>query len=227
MAATPSDNSSDLTESLARGLGALEPRLADLGLYSKSVKNRDCPGPLAGVCRCGEALCIPAVVVTPVPAERVATAVRAVWPDIEDDPTWLSLAPESVTNLNARLRGAAGLPADATFIDKSFCGRWPGAGDVDVSWSTLVSELSDGGDDEAWAEELGTYIVCQLAWGGHVPALGLTTGWLLASGLRLASGLDVFAPDPTRADQFLAALDGARPGVWDTESVRGMWPDRC
>jgi len=216
-----------LTEALAIGLGVLEPRLADLGLCSKSVKNRDCPGPLAGVCRCGLDWCVPPLAIAVVPAERVATAVRSVWPAIEDAPTQLSLAPESVADLNARLRGAAGLPADVSFADRGFEWNGPGFTDADLRWSGYVESDEEFSGEEGWAEQRGTYIVCQLAWGGHVPALGLTTGWLLASGLRLADGLEAFAPDPARADEFLEALDDARPGIWDAETVRGMWPNRC
>ena len=39
-----------------------------------------------------------------------------------------------------------------------------------------------------------------------------------------ARGLEVYAPDPDRTERTLQALDGTRPGLWDAEDFRGMWP---
>ena len=217
------DDVLNLTEAMAVGLGHLEVRLIDLGVHSRFVKHLDCLGPKDGVCRCCEGWCIPPMYFWPVQATQVATAVRKVWPDMVTHIKDVSLDIDFVADLNARIRRAAGLPDAIQFVDQGDAYPWPGVpGRSD--WTGLIENMNEICDEEQCFDEWGVYIMSQLTWGQHVPVLGLTTGWLLASALRLARGRDVEAPNLTEADDFMEALDGGRPGLWDCESMRGKWP---
>ena len=220
-------------EALAVGLGRLEEGLAVLAVSSPLITNLNCLGARGGVCQClpeqkrgNPSWCIPPIPMPLVTAEQVAVAVRVVWPKIVAEASQIDLTADTVARVNAQLRGAAGMGSTVTFDDAGNVSRWPKSGDS-TGWSGLIAELQSDHDDEwkqQWEDELGCYIMAELAWNQHVPALGLTTGCLMAVGWRLARGLEVYAPDPDRTERTLQALDGTRPGLWDAEDFRGMWP---
>ena len=216
------------TDRLARSLGLLEKGLAHLGLYSQSISNPYCPGPVDGECvsPCWGGWCIPPIRMPQIDADRVADAVRVVWPEIVQEADKLDISASTVADLNARIRRAAGLPDDWQFLD-----RPPPLStdrDGDDSWQSFVSVMHESAAEypEQAVDEVGCYLIACLAWNTHVPALGLTTGWLLACALRIAQGVDVYAPDPAHLDTLLDALDGTRPGLTDAETLRAIWPHR-
>jgi len=223
-------------DALAVGLGQLEERFADRAAASKLVTRPDCRGPRDGNCGCAEAWCVPPISVAKVDTVRVVQAVRTVWPEVVTDVARLDVSVSSVAGLNARLRGAAGLPDKEQFFDQGMLtmnigskrialSPWPGCSNADTTWSTFAELWWEQCQEFGFGED--SWVVSQLAWGGHVPALGLSTGWILASSLRLRHGIDAYAPDPVNAERFLDALDGARPGIWDAEQLRSLWPCRC
>lgn len=226
------ESSAEFVEALAVGLGRLEEGLVEVAARSKYP---DCPGPVGPVCRCPEAryyYCLAPIVFPQVEAAAVAEAVRTVWPSLVARAVELDLRAQTVGDLNLELRLAAGLPGGWEFVDQGFPDSWPGLDDSDASWSGVLDYFrltdeewqDDPADAAQWFDEKGCYVVSVLTWGQHLPALGLTTGWLLASAMRLAKGLDACAP--TKIDRVLDALDAVRPGIWDGEDMRGLWPDR-
>jgi hypothetical protein len=148
-----------------------------------------------------------------VSTEQVEAAVRIAWPGVIEQARRgrLDLGTEVIAVLNARLRAGAGLPDAVVFED----GRPPS------TWSSLVDDIL-GGDGSPDLCDWDYAVMGQLAWGGHVPALTLSTAWLLISGLRLQAGKDAVAPRASLDDAFLAALDDTRPGLWDAEGMRAL-----
>jgi hypothetical protein len=146
---------------------------------------------------------------------QVEAAVTGTWPAVIEQSARAEIKLDDtkmIAELNARLKAGAGLPGGAEFDD----------GTEPSTWSGLVADCVDGtGRDNL--SHWDYVIICQLAWGGHVSALPLSTAWLLANGLRLQEAWPVCFPRPELDDAFFAALDGARPGIWDPESMRGLF----
>jgi hypothetical protein len=150
---------------------------------------------------------------TTVSAEQTCAAVAGTWPEVvaRAADNALSLDPADVSWLNARLRAHAGLPDHEAFDD----------GEPPSTWSSINDLVHD---DDSWeaVHDWGWAVLAQLTWGGHVPGLPLSTGWLLVSGLRVQAGAEPHAPDPDLDDAFLTALGDAGPDLWDAETLRAL-----
>jgi len=222
----------DLGDALASGLARLEKGLADLASESKLISQKDCSGPVAGACQCSSKSCHPSWCIPVIPWVRVEpsaveAAVGTVWPELVARADRLDLGAETVAALNAQIRRETGLQGDVVFRDSGAVEHWPEEVG-DNSWSNLERQIRELEMD--FPDDPPGYFHCMimssLAWDGHVPSLGLTTGWLLVAGLRFARGLSIPLPVPDRDEKFLDALDGVRPGLWDMETLRSFWPDR-
>lgn len=185
-------------DDLANGLARLETRLAALAAQNQSDAGWQ----------------VPAVIKVRLPAELVAEAVRAVWPQVAALARGgdLNLSATTVADLNARLCTVAGLARADPTSAVQFANDW---GDL---IQPVIDADAEPGDDPLWWDYL---VLAALAWDASLPALGLTTAWLFIGGWRLQTGLPVVAPNPALDEPFLAALDSARPGLWDAESLRG------
>lgn len=66
------------------------------------------------------------------------------------------------------------------------------------------------------------WVIGQLFGGPHLRSLGITTGWLLTSGLHLQQHQPPIAPDRAAWPEWRRALKGTQSPIRDAESLRSL-----
>jgi hypothetical protein len=119
-----------------------------------------------------------------------------------------------ISVLHKTLATKIGAPDPGKFIDE---------GGIEGSWSSFTEEL----DVKETIKEFGAcencYIIAKLFWGGHLPNLQLSVGWLCINALGLKYGYSLPSYPPKHIhEELLKCLKYAGPDCWDAESLRAL-----
>ena len=125
-----------------------------------------------------------------------------------------SLSIDFISSIHNTLASQIGAPNPGEFIDD---------GGVDGSWSYFLEEYNIKEIIKEFGSCENCYIIAQLFWGGHLPNLQLSVGWLCINALALRYGYDSpFYPSKDIHERLLEYLEGAGPDCWDAESLRAL-----
>lgn len=140
---------------------------------------------------------------------QLGDAIRILWPQIVAASQAGAVSPDAqyVAGLYASIVAEMNLPEPDRFVDRT-----------DYPWERFYSV---GCGDEATCED--AWVICELYWGRYVQHFPLTLGWLLVNGIRLQHGMPAITPQPEFTEQFVKYLRWAGPGLYDAESLRGLF----
>jgi hypothetical protein len=119
-----------------------------------------------------------------------------------------------ISTLHKTLATKIGAPDPGKFVDD---------GGVDGSWSYFTEELNIKETIAEFGACENCYIIAQLFWGGHLPNLQLSVGWLCINTLALRYGYSPPSYPPKNIhEELLECLECAGPDCWDAESLRAL-----
>ena len=108
------------------------------------------------------------------------------------------LSTHFISTLHQTLASQIGAPEPGQFVDD---------GGVNGSWSNFTEELNVKEIIEGFG---ACDVIAQLLWGGHLPNLELTIGWLCINTLRLRSGYSPpFYPHQNIHEEHIECLEWA------------------
>ena len=108
-------------------------------------------------------------------------------------------------------------------IGASDPGKFIDDGGVDGSWSYFTEELNVKEIIKEFGSCENCYVIAQLFWGGHLPNLQLTIGWLCINTLGLRYGYSPpFYPPQNIHEELIECLECAGSDCWDAESLRAL-----
>lgn len=144
-----------------------------------------------------------------VSAEPLGDAIRYVWPQVIAAAKTGDVAPnlQYVSALYASIVAEMKLTEEDRFVDRT-----------DYPWENFYQM---GCGDEETCED--AWVICELFWGGYVKRYPLTLGWLLINGIRLQHQQAAITPLPEFDEPFVKYLRWAGPGLYDAESLRGLF----
>jgi hypothetical protein len=100
-------------------------------------------------------------------------------------------------------------------------GEFVDDGGMGASWSDFKEQIKDTIEEFEACENC--YIIAQLFWGGHLPNLQISVGWLCVNTLALRYGYSLPSyPSKSIYEEFIECLEDAGPDCWDAENLRAL-----
>jgi hypothetical protein len=118
-----------------------------------------------------------------------------------------------LSDLHKTLAIQIGAPDPGKFVDNG----------VGFSWSCFAEETNVQETIKEFGACENCYIMAQLFWGGHLPSLQISVGWLCINTIALRYGYSPpFYPSKSIHEELIECLEDAGPDCWDAENLRAL-----
>ena len=142
------------------------------------------------------------------PESGIISAIHRVWPRLVDDARLQHVYPSVpyIASIFHELIRDVSLSTNHEFTDRE-----------DFPWEEFYVA---GCGDENRCED--AWVVADIYWGGYVPVLSLTLGWLIMNAFRLQDKQFAIIPDKNTVNRFIDDLKWSGPDCYDAENFRAL-----